>query len=44
MYELAQIAEHSYYINCPAKIGLYLAGNSEVYWMDSGRVRDCRKK
>ena len=25
MYELVQISEKCYYINCPVKIGIYLA-------------------
>lgn len=44
MYELVQIAEHSYYINCPAKIGLYLAGGSEVYLIDSGSDKEAGRK
>ena len=40
MYELVQITEHSYYINCPAKIGLYLANGSEAYLIDSGSDKD----
>ena len=31
MYELIQAGEKSYYINCPAKIGVYDAGDNNVY-------------
>ncbi|RKJ54696.1 MBL fold metallo-hydrolase [bacterium 1XD42-1] len=44
MYELVQITEHSYYINCPAKIGLYLANGSEAYLIDSGSDKDAGRK
>ena len=36
MYELSKAGEKSYYINCPAKIGIYTAGDNEVYLIDSG--------
>lgn len=44
MYELVQVAEHSYYINCPAKIGLYLTGGSEAYLIDSGSDKEAGRK
>ena len=28
MYELVQVSEKCYYINCPAKIGVYVADKS----------------
>ena len=31
MYELVKISEICYYINCPAKIGIYIAKENEVY-------------
>ncbi len=44
MYELNQVGEKSYYINCPAKIGIYLAGNTDVYLIDSGNDKEAGKK
>ena len=35
MYELVQISEKCYYINCPAKIGVYVADKDNVYLIDS---------
>ncbi len=44
MYELIPLAEHSYYINAPAKIGLVKTGESEVCLIDSGNDKDAAKK
>lgn len=44
MYELIKICDKSYYINSPAKIGLYLNGNDEVYLVDSGNDKDAGRK
>lgn len=44
MYELNQVGEKSYYINCPAKIGVYLADDKNVYLIDSGNDRDAGRK
>jgi glyoxylase-like metal-dependent hydrolase (beta-lactamase superfamily II) len=44
MYELINAGERSYYIESPAKIGLYLADNSEVYLIDSGNDKDAGRK
>ena len=44
MYELNQVGEKSYYINCPAKIGVYLADNKNVYLIDSGNDKDAGRK
>lgn len=44
MYELNQVGEKSYYINCPAKIGIYLADDKNVYLIDSGNDKDAGKK
>ncbi len=35
MYELEQVGANTYYINCPAKIGVYLDG-ADAYLIDSG--------
>ena len=44
MYELVKVGEKSYYINSPAKIGIYLAGDSDVYLIDSGNDKDAGRK
>lgn len=44
MYELVQVGDKSYYINCPAKIGVYLADSSHVYLIDSGNDKDAGRK
>ncbi|HIS98371.1 MAG TPA: MBL fold metallo-hydrolase [Candidatus Scatomorpha pullistercoris] len=44
MYELVQAGERSYYIDCPAKMGLYLASESEVWLIDSGNDKDAGRK
>ena len=44
MYELIQVSENSYYIQCPAKIGLVRAGESGVCLIDSGNDKDAGKK
>ena len=36
MYELVQVSEKCYYINCPAKIGVYAPDKDNVYLVDSG--------
>lgn len=43
MYELIQISEHNYYIDCPAKIGLIRTGDT-VIAVDSGSDKDAGKK
>lgn len=44
MYELNQVGEQSYYINCPAKIGIYKRNDTDVYLIDSGNDKDCGRK
>lgn len=44
MYELNQVGEKSYYIDCPAKIGVYVADDKNVYLIDSGNDKDAGKK
>lgn len=44
MFELNQVSEHSYYINCPAKIGIYRVNDTEVYLIDSGNDKDAGRK
>lgn len=44
MFELNQVGEKSYYIDCPAKVGLYKANDTEVYLIDSGNDKDAGRK
>lgn len=44
MYELIQAGERSYYIQCPAKIGIYRADSQGVYLIDSGGDKDAGRK
>ncbi len=44
MYELIQLSDKCYYINCPAKIGVYLAEENNVYLIDSGNDKDAGRK
>lgn len=44
MYELIQVLNSTYYINCPAKIGLYLDGDKDVYLIDSGNDKEAGRK
>lgn len=44
MYELKQLGERSFYINCPSKIGLYLMEEHQVCLIDSGNDKDTGKK
>ena len=44
MYELIQISEKCYYINCPAKIGVYVVDKDHVYLVDSGNDKDAGRK
>lgn len=44
MFELNQVGEKSYYIDCPAKIGIYKANDTEAYLIDSGNDKDAGRK
>lgn len=44
MYELIPVARRTYYIDCPAKIGVVLMENNGVYLIDSGSDWDAGKK
>lgn len=44
MYELIQVSENDYYIQCPAKIGLVCTGEGEVCLIDSGSDKDAGRK
>ncbi len=43
MYELIQAAEHTYYIDCPAKIGIY-EDTDGIYLIDSGNDKEAGRK
>ena len=44
MYELIQVGEHTYYIDCPAKMGVYCTSDTEAILIDSGNDKDAGKK
>lgn len=44
MYELIQLSEHDYYIDCPAKIGLIKVSGTDMVAIDSGNDKDAGKK
>lgn len=44
MYELVQAGEKTYYINCPAKIGIYKVNDTDVYLIDSGNDKDAGRR
>ena len=43
LYELVQAAEHTYYIECPAKIGIY-EDMDGIYVIDSGNDKETGRK
>ncbi len=44
MYELIAVGERTYYINSPAKIGVYKINEQEVYLIDSGNDKEAGRK
>lgn len=44
MYELIQVAENTYYIDCPAKIGLVRLNERDVCLIDSGSDKEAGRK
>lgn len=44
MYELIQAGLQSYYIQCPAKIGIYKVNETDVYLIDSGNDKETGRK
>ncbi|WP_347559814.1 MBL fold metallo-hydrolase [Clostridium sp. AM58-1XD] len=44
MYELIQAGTRTYYIDCPAKMGIYVMDGNKVCMIDSGNDKDAAKK
>jgi glyoxylase-like metal-dependent hydrolase (beta-lactamase superfamily II) len=44
MYELIQAGENTFYINCPAKIGVYRLPSNKIILIDSGNDKEAGKK
>ena len=44
MYELIKVGEQSYYIESPARIGVYVENGTEAYLVDSGNDKDAGRK
>ena len=44
MYELIQVTERTWYVDCPAKMGLYLTDDTHVLLIDSGNDKEAGKK
>lgn len=44
MYELIQVSDKDYYIDCPSKIGIVMTGECDVCLIDSGNSKDTAKK
>ena len=44
MYELIQVSEHGFYIDCPAKMGVVTVGDDGAVLIDSGNDKNAAKK
>ena len=44
MYELIQAAPRTYYIQCPAKMGVWMLSDTEAVLIDSGNDKDAGRK
>lgn len=44
MFELCKAGERTYYIDCPAKIGIFLADERNVFLIDSGSDKDAGRR
>jgi glyoxylase-like metal-dependent hydrolase (beta-lactamase superfamily II) len=44
MYELIQAGANTWYIDCPAKIGVWRQSGADVYLIDSGNDKDAGRK
>lgn len=39
MYELIQVANNTYYVNCPAKIGVYRCNDTDIFSLTAATTR-----
>lgn len=44
MYELVHVKGNTYYIDCPAKVGVYVAADKRAFLIDSGSDKEAGKK
>ena len=44
MYELIQVGEKTYYIDCPSRMGVYVPDDEHVCLIDGGSDKDAAKK
>lgn len=44
MYELVQVAENTFYIQSPAKVGIYRENQNDVWLIDSGNDKDAGRR
>ncbi len=44
MYELHQVGENTFYIDCPAKMGVYRVAPEEAVLIDSGNDKEAGEK
>ena len=44
MYELIQVGEHTYYIQSPAKVGVYVPGGKNAWLIDAGGDKDAGRR
>ena len=44
MYELIKVSDCTYYIDCPARMGVFVRENGEALLIDSGNDKDAGKK
>lgn len=44
MYELIQVAQNTFYMDCPTKVGFYKTDGNNVVIIDSGSDKDAAKK
>ncbi len=44
MYELHQVGENTFYIDCPAKMGVYRVAPEEAVLIDSGNDKEAGGK
>ena len=44
MYELLQVGKQTYFINCPARMGIYITHDNQACLIDSGNDKEAGKK